>query len=168
MAAHFHFQPSQTWKHTRSWAPGVRVTALAFTQREGKRSGAVLVINEMKRGVKSTEGDRFLWSHGTCTITARCAHTCTHTHTHRTKSNLSALLLIHSALFAWEEHYTGILYAARTAMLIKVFMDVCEQLYFNLIVYSWRQNYYLSLQVPEKESKPTRKQKSVCFHREIS
>lgn len=45
-----------------------RVTALACTPRE--RSGTVLVIKEMKRGVKSTEGDRFLWSHGTCTITA--------------------------------------------------------------------------------------------------
>lgn len=97
-------------------------------------------------------------------------HVHTHTHTHRTKSNLSALLLIRSALFAWEEHYTGILYAARTAMLIKVFMDVCEQLYFNLIVYSWRQNYYISYCKCLKTNvlKPKRKQKSVCFHREIS
>lgn len=93
-------------------------------------------------------------------------HVHTPTHTHRTKSNLSALLLIRSALFAWEEHYTGILYAARTAMLIKVFMDVCEQLYFNLIVYSWRQNYCKCLK--KNVLKAKRKQNSVCFHREMS
>lgn len=74
----------------------VRVTALAYTQR--RRRGAVLVMKEMKWGVKSTGGDSFL------VMVHALSQQAPHTHTCARISNLSALPQIHSTTMMGKQY----------------------------------------------------------------